>query len=70
MKTASKALGSVTSWTPWPNPAAPRVHELAKKNILTPGPNNPALSVATGEARSRGVELDISGRQFVIRRKS
>ncbi len=70
MKTASNALGSVTNSTPWLNPAAPRVHELTKKNLLTSDPNKPAFSVATGEARSRGVELDISGRQFFIRRKS
>jgi iron complex outermembrane receptor protein len=35
------------------------VYDLTKSNILTPDPNNPALSVAIGEARSRGVEIDV-----------
>jgi iron complex outermembrane receptor protein len=34
-------------------------YDLTKSNILTPDPNNPAFSVAIGEARSRGVELDV-----------
>lgn len=37
-------------------------YHLTKQNVLTPDPNNPNLNVAIGEARSQGVELDISGR--------
>lgn len=35
--------------------------ELTKKNILTPDPHNPGFSVATGKARSRGIEFDVTG---------
>ncbi|MEM8545913.1 MAG: TonB-dependent siderophore receptor, partial [Cyanobacteria bacterium P01_H01_bin.119] len=35
--------------------------DLAKQNVATPDPNNFGSSVATGEQRSRGVELDIAG---------
>ncbi|MDX8127041.1 TonB-dependent receptor [Methylomonas sp. OY6] len=35
---------------------------LTKQNTLATDPNNPLFSVAVGEARSRGVELDITGR--------
>lgn len=37
-------------------------YHLTKQNVLTPDPNNRNLLAAIGEARSRGVELDISGR--------
>lgn len=36
--------------------------EITKTNILTKDPNNPAFSIPIGEARSRGVELDVAGR--------
>lgn len=36
-------------------------YDLTKQNIPTPDPINPTFSVATGEARSRGVEVDIKG---------
>ncbi|MDP3332512.1 MAG: TonB-dependent receptor [Methylococcaceae bacterium] len=36
-------------------------YDLTKQNTLTPDPNNSRLSVAIGEARSRGVEFDMKG---------
>ncbi|MDP3330786.1 MAG: TonB-dependent siderophore receptor [Methylococcaceae bacterium] len=36
-------------------------YDLTKQNTLATDPNNPLYSVAVGEARSRGVELDITG---------
>lgn len=35
--------------------------DLTRQNILTSDPQNPGFSVQTGEQRSRGVELDITG---------
>lgn len=37
------------------------LYDLTKTNIPTPDPNNPALTVAIGEANSRGLELDVQG---------
>ncbi len=34
---------------------------LTKTNVLTPDPNDPQFSVAIGEARSQGIEVDVSG---------
>ena len=34
---------------------------ITKQNVANPDPNNPRFFVATGELRSRGVELDIAG---------
>lgn len=36
--------------------------QLEKENVLASDINNPGFSVAIGEARSRGVELDLNGR--------
>ncbi|MEQ1635171.1 MAG: TonB-dependent receptor [Methylococcales bacterium] len=36
-------------------------YDLTKQNIATSDPFNPSFSVATGEARSRGVEVDVKG---------
>jgi iron complex outermembrane recepter protein len=36
-------------------------YEIAKTNVATTDPNNPIFSVATGEVRSRGIELDLTG---------
>ncbi|MBL0123854.1 MAG: TonB-dependent receptor [Betaproteobacteria bacterium] len=36
--------------------------EITKTNVLTRDPNNPNFSIPIGEARSRGVEFDVSGR--------
>lgn len=38
------------------------VYQLDKDNVLASDINNPGFSVAIGEARSRGVELDVDGR--------
>ncbi|MBW4477591.1 MAG: TonB-dependent siderophore receptor [Tolypothrix brevis GSE-NOS-MK-07-07A] len=36
-------------------------YDLTRSNVTTSDPNNPNFSVQTGEQRSRGIELDISG---------
>jgi iron complex outermembrane recepter protein len=36
-------------------------YQITKSNILTTDPDDPDFSIAVGEARSRGLELDISG---------
>ena len=38
------------------------VFQLKKSNVLASDTNNPGFSVAIGKARSRGVELDVTGR--------
>ncbi|MWL90352.1 TonB-dependent siderophore receptor [Cupriavidus sp. SW-Y-13] len=38
------------------------VFEIRKRNVLTTDPSNPSFLRAAGEARSRGVELDVAGR--------
>ncbi len=35
--------------------------DITKKNVAVADPNNPLFSIATGEQKSRGVELDIAG---------
>ena len=35
--------------------------DLTKQNVATPDPNNFGFFVATGEQRSRGIELDVAG---------
>jgi iron complex outermembrane recepter protein len=37
------------------------LYEIDKKNVLTNDPVNAGFSLAAGEARSRGVEIDVSG---------
>jgi iron complex outermembrane receptor protein len=37
-------------------------YHISKQNTLATNPNNPLYSVAIGEARSRGVEFDVTGR--------
>lgn len=37
------------------------IYQLTKENIPATDPSNPVYSVAIGQARSRGVELDVSG---------
>jgi len=36
-------------------------YNLTKQNVATADPANPRFSIQTGEARSRGMELDVSG---------
>lgn len=38
------------------------VYQLDKANVLASDANNPGFSVAIGKARSRGVELDVTGK--------
>jgi iron complex outermembrane receptor protein len=37
-------------------------YQLTRSNITTPDPNDPNFSIQVGEQRSRGIELDITGR--------
>ncbi|KAM3109754.1 TonB-dependent siderophore receptor [Phormidesmis sp. 146-33] len=37
-------------------------YQITKTNVITPDPVSPRLSIQTGEQRSRGVELDVTGR--------
>lgn len=37
------------------------LYDLTKKNLPTPDPNNPNMTVAIGEANSQGMELDMQG---------
>jgi len=37
------------------------LYEIRKKNVLTNDPNNAGFSIAAGEVRSRGVDVDFSG---------
>jgi iron complex outermembrane recepter protein len=36
-------------------------YRLTRANVTTPDPNNPLFSVQTGEQRSQGIELDVTG---------
>ncbi|MBW4643108.1 MAG: TonB-dependent siderophore receptor [Goleter apudmare HA4340-LM2] len=36
-------------------------YHLTKTNVVTADPNNPFLSIQTGEQRSQGIELDVAG---------
>lgn len=36
-------------------------YELTKQNVATADPANPRFAIQTGEARSRGIEMDVSG---------
>ncbi|RUT12290.1 ferrichrome-iron receptor [Chroococcidiopsis cubana SAG 39.79] len=36
-------------------------YHLTKTNVLTPNPDDPDFSIQTGEQRSQGIELDITG---------
>ncbi|WDZ96756.1 TonB-dependent siderophore receptor [Herbaspirillum sp. WKF16] len=38
------------------------VFDITKQNVLTTDPANPAFSISAGEVRSKGVELDFSGK--------
>ncbi|MGG6266574.1 TonB-dependent siderophore receptor [Leptolyngbya sp. AN03gr2] len=38
------------------------VYQITKTNVITPDPLTPRLSIQTGEQRSRGIELDVTGR--------
>ncbi|NJK53707.1 MAG: TonB-dependent receptor [Leptolyngbyaceae cyanobacterium SU_3_3] len=36
-------------------------YQITKTNVTTADPNNPLFSIQTGEQRSRGIELDVTG---------
>ncbi len=40
------------------------VYQLTQTNVATPDPVDPNFNIQTGEVRSRGIEVDISGRLF------
>jgi len=37
-------------------------YQITKANVVDPDPNNPAFYIQVGEQRSRGVELDVTGK--------
>ena len=37
------------------------LYNLTRTNVITSDPDNPQFSIQTGEQRSRGIELDITG---------
>jgi iron complex outermembrane receptor protein len=37
------------------------VFRIVKENVVTPDPDDPMVSIQTGEQRSRGVEIDLAG---------
>jgi iron complex outermembrane receptor protein len=37
------------------------IYQITKSNVATTDPNNPDFSIAVGEQRSRGIELDVTG---------
>jgi iron complex outermembrane recepter protein len=54
-------LGVKTEWLNGRLSATTSIYQITKQNIPTTDPSNPIFSVAVGEARSRGFELDVSG---------
>ncbi|MHC5830681.1 MAG: TonB-dependent receptor domain-containing protein, partial [Nostoc sp.] len=36
-------------------------YQITRQNLLTPDPTNPLYSIQTGEQKSRGIELDVTG---------
>jgi iron complex outermembrane receptor protein len=36
-------------------------YQITRQNLLTPDPTNPLYSIQTGEEKSRGIELDVTG---------
>ncbi|MHC5596113.1 MAG: TonB-dependent siderophore receptor, partial [Nostoc sp.] len=36
-------------------------YQITRQNLLTPDPSNPLYSIQTGEQKSRGIELDVTG---------
>ena len=54
-------FGVKTEWLNRRLSATTSIYQITKQNIPTTDPSNPLYSVAIGEARSRGFELDVSG---------
>ncbi|HWV15744.1 MAG TPA: TonB-dependent siderophore receptor, partial [Cellvibrio sp.] len=54
-------LGAKREWMDGRLSTTLSVFELNRKNVSTSDPQNPSFSIQTGEQRSRGLEVDISG---------
>ena len=54
-------VGIKTEWLQKRLVGTASIYQITKQNIPTADPANPAYSIAIGEARSRGFELDLSG---------
>ncbi|HAM72856.1 MAG TPA: TonB-dependent siderophore receptor [Verrucomicrobiales bacterium] len=54
-------VGVKTEWLEKRLSATASLYQLTKQNVSTTDPLHPAFSIAIGEARSRGVELDLAG---------
>ena len=54
-------VGIKTEWLQKRLVATAAVYQITKQNIPAADPSNPLYTIAIGEARSRGFELDVSG---------
>ena len=54
-------IGVKTEWLQKRLVATTSIYQITKRNIPSADPSNPAFTIAIGEARSRGFELDVSG---------
>lgn len=55
-------VGAKSEWFGGALTATAAVYEIVKTNMLTRDLDNPLFSIPIGEARSRGLEVDLSGR--------
>jgi len=54
-------IGVKSEWLQKRLVATASIYQITKQNIPSADPSNPAYTIAIGEARSRGFELDVSG---------
>jgi len=54
-------VGVKSEWLQQRLVATASIYQITKSNIPSADPSNPAYTIAIGEARSRGFELDVSG---------
>jgi iron complex outermembrane receptor protein len=54
-------VGVKSEWLQKRLVATASIYQITKQNIPSADPANPAYSIAVGEARSRGLEFDVSG---------
>lgn len=54
-------IGVKSEWLQKRLVATASIYQITKQNIPAADPSNPAYTIAIGEARSRGFELDVSG---------
>ncbi len=54
-------VGVKTEWLQKRLVATASIYQITKQNIPSADPSNPAYTIAIGEARSRGFELDVAG---------